>query len=337
VFEAKGKDTASPDLVTGDWVMRCEARTLDDIRALGGNDADDERRFATAARVSESNLALYRTFAQPLVRAMTSAPAAEWFHRLHPLRLQYEMFSDKNPWMASVRALADATRENRKAAAADNPFVALQNTVSQQIVAGLDAWRDMTETFSERMFLSIYGSPLLQAAVGIDPADTRSPRKAGKDPLHRHLVEERIAELKSRIGQGGLRECLVRGLIYVGLARGGADERGLAALRRLRGIQDDKPRPTLAEFKALVREQFFMLLIDEEATLGAIPDLLPKDRELRRKALAALHEVLSASGELAGDAAERWQRLAGLFGVEAGPASVRPNAAGEKTRIAKAS
>src|SRR5207342_1605839 len=107
------------------WVMRCEARTLDDIRALGGNDADDERRFATAARVSEINLALYRTFAQPMVRAMMSAPAAEWMRRLHPLRLQYEMFSDKNPWMASVRALAGATQENRKPTTADNPFVAL--------------------------------------------------------------------------------------------------------------------------------------------------------------------------------------------------------------------
>ena len=46
VFEAKTEDTANPDLATGNWVMRCEARTLDDIRALGGNDAADERRFA---------------------------------------------------------------------------------------------------------------------------------------------------------------------------------------------------------------------------------------------------------------------------------------------------
>src|ERR1700760_2395604 len=34
VFESKADDTANPDLVTGNWVMRCEARTLDDIRAL---------------------------------------------------------------------------------------------------------------------------------------------------------------------------------------------------------------------------------------------------------------------------------------------------------------
>src|SRR5271169_5862347 len=88
VFENKAEDTANPDLVTGNWVMRCEARTLDDIRALGGNDAADERRFATAARVSEINLALYRTFAQPVVRAFASEPGAEWLRKWHPLRLQ---------------------------------------------------------------------------------------------------------------------------------------------------------------------------------------------------------------------------------------------------------
>ena len=68
--------------------MRCEERGLDDIRALGGNDAADERRFATAARVSETNLALYRTFAQPMVRALVNSPLAEWMRQLHPLRLQ---------------------------------------------------------------------------------------------------------------------------------------------------------------------------------------------------------------------------------------------------------
>src|SRR5215216_1791720 len=252
VFEAKIKDTVSPDLVTGDWVMRCEARTLDDIRALGGNDAEDERRFATAARVSEMNLALYRTFAQPMVRAMMSAPGAEWMRRLHPFRVQYEMFSDKNPWMASVKTMAEGAREDGKPVSADNPFLALQETMSQQIVAGLDAWRDLNDAFAERMFLSIYGSPALQAAVGIDPADTRPQRKAGKDPLHRKLVEERIAELKARIPVGGLRECLVRSLLYIGMPRASVDERGFAAIRRLRGVQDDRPRPTLAEFKTLL-------------------------------------------------------------------------------------
>ncbi|MGB8444272.1 MAG: DUF3141 domain-containing protein [Pseudolabrys sp.] len=315
VFEAKGDDTASPDLVTGEWIMRCEARTLDDIRALGGNDAADERRFATAARVSENNLALYRMCAQPIVRAMVSEPAAEWLRRLHPLRLQYELLSDKNPWLAPVAAIAQAVRRERQPAAADNPFLAVQETVSEQIVAGLNAWRDGVETLAERTFLTIYGNPLLQVAVGIDPADTRPQRKAAKMPLHRQLVETRIAELKSRIAAGDVREGAIRALLYVGLPRAAVDARGFEAIRRLRAVRDDVQRPTLAEFKRMVHEQAFILLLDQEAAVAALPALIP-DAKSRRSTVAAVRQVLGAGGEITGEVAERLQLIARILGVE---------------------
>src|SRR5690348_925845 len=50
-FEAKSADTAHANLAGGNWVMRCEQRSLDDLRAMGGNSLEDERRFATAKRV----------------------------------------------------------------------------------------------------------------------------------------------------------------------------------------------------------------------------------------------------------------------------------------------
>src|SRR6266487_871007 len=152
VFEGKSDGTANPDLATGKWVMRCEERTLDDIRALGGNDAADERCFATAARVSQTNLALYRTFMQPFVRSLVNSSWADWMRQLHPLRLGYEFFSNVNPLMAPVAGLAEQVRKDRRPAAADNPFLALQENASRQIVAALDAWRDMTETLAERTF-----------------------------------------------------------------------------------------------------------------------------------------------------------------------------------------
>ena len=66
-------ETAVPDgPVVGDYVVRFEQRTLDDIRALGCNDLEDERKFAAVARLSEINLGLYRTFLQPWVRAATT-------------------------------------------------------------------------------------------------------------------------------------------------------------------------------------------------------------------------------------------------------------------------
>jgi len=317
-FERKSGDTTNPDLVSGEWIMRCEERTLDDIRALGGNAPEDERRFATAARVSEANLALYRTFVQPAVKALMPPGAAEWMRQCHPLRLQYAMFSDDNPFLAPLAGLAQQARENRRPAAANNPFVAAQEAVSRQIVGALDAWRDVHDTLSEWMFLTVYGSPLLQASVGVDPASTAPSRKAGKSPLHRELRQARIAGMKSHIRSGGLQECFVRGLLYVGFSRGRVDERGLDALRRIRLVEEER-RLTLAQFKAMAREQFLMLLLDPEATLAAIPDLLPADADERRKGLAAIRQVLSASGEIAGDAVERLARIARLFGVDEAP------------------
>jgi pimeloyl-ACP methyl ester carboxylesterase len=313
VLENKAGDTANPDLVTGNWVMRCEARTLDDIRALGGNDAADERRFATAARVSEINLSLYRTFAQPMVRAMVNSPMAEWMQQLHPLRLQYEFFSNANPLMARVATLAEQVRKDRKPSEANNPFVAMQENASRQIVAGLDGWRDMTEALAERTFLTIYGLPSLQAAVGLDPAATRPLRQAAKSPLHQELLQKRIAELKSRIPIGGLREAVIRGLLYAGMTRAAIDERGFELTRRIRQAHGDIP---LSDFKALVREQFNMLLIDQEGALRAIPAMLPSDAEERRKAFDLIKQVLGARGEMSPEDEKRMSEVARLFDVD---------------------
>src|SRR5262249_54705455 len=190
------------------------------------------------------------------------------------------------------------------------------------IVATLDAWRDIQEAFAESLFVSVYGSPALQASVGIDANDTRPMRRAGRSPLHRQLKEARIAELKSRIGTGALHECFVRAALFVGMPRSAIDERSFETVRRIRLAREGMPHLTLAAFKALVREQYFMLLIDPEATLASIPDLLPPDHDTRRKAFAVLRQVISARGEITGEVAERLTRVAQLFGVEAEPDAV---------------
>jgi hypothetical protein len=326
VFHKADSDTANRDLVSGEWVMKCEARTLDDIRALGGNDVADDRRFATAARVSETNLALYRTFAQPIIKNLVNAPVADWLQQMHPLRLQYQIFSDANPFMAPVAALAEQVRNNRKPAAADNPFLALQEAASRQFVSMFDTWRDASETLAERAFLSIYGSPALQAACGVNPDSAAPLRRAPRSPLHRQLIQAKIAELRSRFTIGGLREALVRALIYVGMARASVDERSFEMIRRIRATQDEMPRLSLAEFKALVREQYFMLLIDQVAAVAAIPALLPSSADKRRKALAVLREVVAARGEPTGQGKARFDQMAEMF--EAGGRNIeqRPSA-----------
>ena len=104
--------------------MRFEARTLDDIRALGGNDENDDRKFETVARVSEINLGLYRMFVQPWVRLWMNEDFAAAMRRLHPLRMQYEMFSPENPVMRPLPVAADLARDNRQ------PVPAVQSTLA---------------------------------------------------------------------------------------------------------------------------------------------------------------------------------------------------------------
>ena len=82
--------------------------------------------------------------------------------------------------------------------------------------------------------------------------------------------------------------------------------------------EDAESRLTLAEFKTLVREQFFMLLLDQEASLSAIPKMLPQDMDARRAVFAAIREVLSAAGEISGDTKTRLDRVAQLFGLGEG-------------------
>ena len=320
VLTDKTGDMANPDLISGKWLMRFETRTLDDIRALGANDAADERRFETAARVSEINLSLYRTFAQPFMRAVVNQATAEWMRRLHPLRLQYEIFSNANPMMNRLAGLAAKVRENRKPVAADNAFLAVQEAVSNGIVAGLDAWRNIVEMLSEKLFLDLYGSPALQAAVGVDRTSSRPLRRAPRSLLHRELLRTRFAELKSRTSAGGLREAVIRSVLYVGMTRGAVDERGFELARRIRDVNGEL---ALSEFKAIVRDQFFMLLLDEDAALRSIPSMVASSPQLRQQAFDLVTTLLSARGAIAAEEQSRLKKIADLFEPEKGRRALR--------------
>ncbi len=314
VFEPKSEAEANPDLIEGEWVMRCEARTLDDIRALGGNDIEDEKRFATAARVSEINLALYRAMWQPLVRSMSSPAVAEAMREMHPLRLQYTAFAQRGPFFDAIERAASEVRADRRPVASDNPFLKAQEQVSETIVQALDGWRQFVERASEQMFMSVYGSPVLQAAVGIDPRSTARPQSAARSRLHAELKAKRIEELRSAFDKGGLLEAAVRSVLYVGSVRGSADERSFGAIRRFRHEGDMTRHLTIAEFKTIVREQFFMLLIDEKKALAAIPALLPPDEAERERALALMETTLTARGPLDTNEISRFNEVRRLFG-----------------------
>jgi hypothetical protein len=71
----------------------------------------------------------------------------------------------------------------------------------------------------------------------------------------------------------------------------------------------------LSEFKALVREQFAMLLIDQQGALAALPSLLPPDAESRSEAFDAVKQVMEARGETSAEDEKRLSEIGRLYGI----------------------
>jgi Protein of unknown function (DUF3141) len=213
-----------------------------------------------------------------------------------------------------VAQLAEQVRQQRQPASPDNPLLQMQAMVSKGIIAVLDGWRDLRDRSLEQMFLAIYSAPLLQALVGLSASDESPRRLPGIEPERMAFIQERIAELKARIAEGGVREAAIRSMVYIGMAGPGVDERAFNQLRQIRATHRSL---TLQEFKRVLREQFFALMLNPEGALAAIPKMLPHDTEARTEALAVIRAVVAATGEASGERAERLARIEAMLGDSA--------------------
>ncbi|MDJ0668339.1 MAG: DUF3141 domain-containing protein [Desulfobacterales bacterium] len=311
VMQKASEDAPNVDLVTGDYISRFESRTLDDIRALGGNSPDDERAFAAVARLSEITHGLYRTTAQPLVRALATEQSAEWLRRTHPARMIYEFFSDENPLMRPLPPAAEWVADHRQPVAADNIFLQWQTIFSECLVQSLNAFRDWRDMTQEQMFFAFYSQPWLQALLGLRASEEPPRKNPGAEPDHLALVELQKEALVAKMDQGGSREAVLRGLAYVRLAEGAVDERGFAMIRRIR--EQHEPDLTLAEFKENFREQFFMVLLDERRALATIPHLLAGHQNEGPELFARIESVVTAAGQLGDEGQRRLKEIEKLF------------------------
>jgi len=311
VMTPKDPEDASADLIGGNYLVRFEARTLDDIRALGGNDEEDDRKFAAAARVSEINLGLYRTFVQPWMRSWANEGCAKWMRQFHPLRLQYEMFSHTNQFMRPLLSCVGDVRANRQPVPKDNVFWQAQEQLGEWIETSLDAYRDVRDHAFEVWFDAIYGSPLVQAMVGLKASDGSVRRRPGTGAAHLALVAQRIEELRASISKGGPREAVLRALLYVRMPERLVDERSFNLLRRMR--EEAGRGLTLAAFKRLVREQFLMLLLDERSAVAAIPVMLARDPDLASRMTGHLRQVIDVVGLSSKVAKARFAEIEPLF------------------------
>jgi hypothetical protein len=315
----RDREAGHPDdeLIAHRYRVTFEERKLDDIRKMGGV-LKDEKLFETAARVSEFNESLYRNFASPWIRMWTNETTADLTRNLHPGRVRQYIFSDRiNPAMASVEHIADEVRKHRRPVAADNVFVALEQTFSDGLVGWLDLYRDLRDQRQERMFKALYGNPFVQAAFGVgrEPAVDHSEEAERREEAKRRAhMAERIEALKARDLEGGTLEAFVRICAYIHKGQPAAEERGFRALKQIHDELHEGAQETLVQFKDAVREQTFLVRLDEERALETLPRLL-RDDEHRLATMHAVRRLETAMGPVDAEHEARIRRVEAILGV----------------------
>jgi pimeloyl-ACP methyl ester carboxylesterase/tellurite resistance protein len=328
IIEEKRPEDIGVDLLPGNYLVRFEARTVQDILALDDG-REDEQAFETVARISEINEGLYETFVSPWIKPFVNDATAEALRMMHPLRLERFAFSDVNPMLWPLQATAQAVRENRRQVAPDNPLIKAEHEVSRQIEQSLDRYRDLRDRAQEVMFKTIYNSPLVEALAGLRApyADARKPR--ARDEHAERILEARIAAIKAREEQGGFAEAVLRIMLAVAQAEHMIDARGFRLAQRIKQEHPELRRIPREQMRAAAKEEAFMLRFDQERALAALPLMLPSAEE-RREAVGIVRLIGYADGEITPESEAMLAQIERILGLEEKPGLAEPPAGESK-------
>ena len=141
------------------------------------------------------------------------------------------------------------------------------------------------------MFLDIYDSEFMQTALGITGHESTIRHRPGVSPQKKSEVQRKISHFKDSMNEGDAVTAAVRALVYV-CAIKHMDER---SFNQLRAMRSENAHMTLQQFKAMVREQYFRLLIDEPGALAAIPHLVGA-ATTRKNIAKAIRKIVLAAG-----------------------------------------
>jgi Protein of unknown function (DUF3141) len=233
---------------------------------------------------------------------------------LHPNRVRFETFSDKNPFMSPVGSWANSIRLNRQALSRENPFLQIEEAVSDWIVKCLDAFTDTRDAMVEGIFMATYGSPLLQVLVGLRADGAKTRRHVERELAREASVQRKRADLERRIEQGSPIEAALRALIYVRQPQQTFDERSFTILKEINSELRDGERISLAQFKEMMKEQFLIVMLEPERAVAAIPTLLPASPGERNALLSVIRDVTNSGGAPPDEGKRRLARLEMLFG-----------------------
>ncbi|MGA7329425.1 MAG: DUF3141 domain-containing protein, partial [Rhodomicrobium sp.] len=300
-------------------------RSLDDIRALGRNSAEDERAFQAVERLSELNYNIYRTFFQAGIRPLANSQTAALARTFHPLRLSYSLFKSDNPLLQEATKLAEGVRKQRKPASPTNFYWQMQEAVSAQIEAALKAFGDARDAMVEQLFFGVFGSPIIQNLFQMTEAEKALRRTPATTPAQITAWETEKSALAARLNSGTYEDAIIRAAISIIGSLGTMDSRTALTLNEAR---QSLMNLSLPDFKAIVRTQALILWLYRDQALKALPNLVPSDAK-RKELLRTIRAGALAIGPISEVEQDCLSRLAEALGLDSdsSPAAAIPSGA----------
>ena len=328
IIEKKEATSAHGEVEPGDYLVRFEARKMDDIRSLDDT-REEEAVFQTVAAVSQLADRLYEQLAAPWLRTMSTPATAKALRRFHPLRLQHEWWSDENRALAPVARLAEQAREHRRPASADNPFLQLEKMVSDGIVSALDTYRDVRDTLNEGLFGLIYGTAGWGALFPPEPVSPRRQEEARAATL----------EPDEAYDSGGVPEAVLRIIAGAVINRGVFDRRSARIFRALLERSQFKDI-SHEQVREMFRRQARVLRQDPDRAIVGLAVMLPT-QDLRRKVMSVVRQIMILAPEDVQVARPQAKKLAEVLGLDlsevtGAPQGVEEPQPGEAIRMSEA-
>ena len=277
------------------YLSRFEPRTIADIRQLDDGQKDSEF-FASPKLVSELNTQFYEAFIGPWVRMMVTEPLAQTLRELQPLRLQYRLLSDENPFMWPFQLLAPMVAKHRRPVADDNPFLIAEKHFSDSVVTVLDHYRDLRDRMQEMLFKAIYGPKALGAFM-YNEEDLEIAKFAPivRSKREQAELDSAIERVKGRMEEGGFAEGWARIVATLMLGAGGINELELETGRKVREQHPKLRQLSINERKRLLKEQSYMVQLDPDRAIESLASLLPTLEE-RREAWNMAKDIALGDG-----------------------------------------
>ena len=272
------EDARNPEI--GDFAVQFEERDMDHILSLDDG-LQDEEAFVPVAAVSQINDLAYRWCVRPWIRLATNDMLSEALRQLHPLRVQRYGWSDLNPLSWPFPLWSYFIRQNRFPVSSDNPYMVMEESVSQIITSMLNAYTSVRDAAQEWLFKSIYDNPWIKFWSRWNSAEDDDRLSLEEDPSV--LARREKAYARRKAAQGGFAEAVVRIIIAVAGADHVLDKRQFEAAEIIVRSHRQFRQKTPMDVKRMIKDQARILAADSGLALAGLA-LLLKTQEERSEA-----------------------------------------------------